>query len=113
MMNVTKSPPVTCSALLEDHPGNAPGLTYSEITDEMATFLPAGHEASANASARSLVLRPACPVALERLEEELGSVLGDPPPDEQVLSPTKRPDALLSVTGRPHGDLGVAVGYPD
>jgi cytochrome P450 len=67
----------------------------------MATFLLAGHEASANASARSLVLLPAYPVALERLEEELSSVLGDLPPDERVLSPTKRPDALLSVTGGP------------
>ena len=56
-------------------------LTDGEICDEVATFLLAGHETSANTLAWSLALLSAYPAARERLEEELEAVLGDRDPD--------------------------------
>ena len=66
--------------LLEDHGGDRPPLTDGEIADEVATFLLAGHETSANALAWSLALLSAYPAARERLEQELDAVLGDRDP---------------------------------
>jgi cytochrome P450 len=57
------------------------GLTDAEVGDEVATFMLAGHETSANALGWSLALLSAYPAARERLEEELGAVLGDRDPD--------------------------------
>ena len=56
-------------------------LADAEITDEVATFMLAGHETSANALSWSLALLSANPAARERLEAELDSVLGDRDPD--------------------------------
>ncbi len=56
-------------------------LTDPEITDEVATFMMAGHETSANTLAWSLALLSADPAARERLEAELEVVLGDRDPD--------------------------------
>jgi cytochrome P450 len=56
-------------------------LTDAEIGDEVATFLLAGHETSANALAWSLALLSAHLWARRRLEEELDAVLGDRDPD--------------------------------
>lgn len=56
-------------------------LTDPEITDEVATFMMAGHETSANTLAWSLALLSAYPAARERLEAELEVVLGDRDPD--------------------------------
>ena len=56
-------------------------LTDSEICDEIATFMLAGHETTANALAWSLALLSAYPAARERLEQELAAVLGDRDPD--------------------------------
>jgi len=55
-------------------------LTDGEIRDEVATFLLAGHETSANTLAWSLALLSAYPAARERLEAELDAVLGDRDP---------------------------------
>src|SRR5215467_7015172 len=52
-------------------------LTDNEICDEIATFILAGHETTANALAWSLALLSAYPAARERLERELAAVLGD------------------------------------
>jgi cytochrome P450 len=51
-------------------------LTGAEIADEVATFVLAGHETTANTLAWSLALLSAYPAARERLEEELEAVLG-------------------------------------
>src|SRR5215468_11815347 len=51
-------------------------LTDAEIADEVATFMLAGHETTANTLAWTLALLSAYPAARERLEEELESVLG-------------------------------------
>jgi cytochrome P450 len=56
-------------------------LTDAEIADEVATFMLAGHETSANTLAWSLALLAAYPAARERLEEELEAVLGGRAPD--------------------------------
>ncbi|MGE5286530.1 MAG: cytochrome P450 [Micromonosporaceae bacterium] len=53
------------------------GLTDAEIRDEVATFMLAGHETTANALAWSLALLSAYPSARERLEEEADSGLGE------------------------------------
>jgi cytochrome P450 len=55
-------------------------LTDGEICDEVATFMLAGHETSANALTWSLALLSAYPAARERLEEELAAVLPDRDP---------------------------------
>ncbi len=69
--------------LLGRHGGDRAALTDPEIADEVATFLLAGHETSANALAWSLALLAAYPAARERLEDELDAVLGDRDPDPQ------------------------------
>ena len=56
-------------------------LTDAEIGDEVATFMLAGHETSANTLAWSLALLSAYPSARRQLEAELDSVLGDRDPD--------------------------------
>jgi cytochrome P450 len=56
-------------------------LTEGEICDEVATFMLAGHETSANTLVWSLALLSAYPAARERLEEELEAALGDRDPD--------------------------------
>jgi cytochrome P450 len=52
-------------------------LTDTEIGDEVATFMLAGHETTANTLSWSLALLSAYPAARERLEEELDSQLGE------------------------------------
>jgi cytochrome P450 len=55
-------------------------LTGTEVSDEVATFLLAGHETSATALSWSLALLSAHPAARQRLEAELDAVLGDRDP---------------------------------
>jgi cytochrome P450 len=50
-------------------------LTDAEMGDELATFMLAGHETSANALSWSLALLSAYPAAREKLEQEVDSVL--------------------------------------
>lgn len=69
--------------LLEGYGGGRPPLTESEIADEVATFLLAGHETSANALAWSLALLSAYPSTREQVERELDTVLGDRHPDPE------------------------------
>jgi cytochrome P450 len=56
-------------------------LTDTEVSDEVATFLLAGHETSATALSWSLALLSAHPAARQRLEAEVDAVLGDRDPD--------------------------------
>jgi cytochrome P450 len=56
-------------------------LTDAEIGDEVATFLLAGHETTANTLSWTMALLSAYPSARQRLETELGSVLGDRDPE--------------------------------
>ena len=56
-------------------------LTDTEIADEVATFLLAGHETTANTLSWSLALLSAYPSARQQLEAEVDSVLGDRDPD--------------------------------
>jgi cytochrome P450 len=56
-------------------------LTDAEIGDEVATFMLAGHETSANTLSWSLALLSAYPSARQQLEAELDAVLGDRDPD--------------------------------
>ena len=56
-------------------------LTDTEIADEVATFMLAGHETTANTLSWSLALLSAYPSARQQLEAEVDSVLGDRDPD--------------------------------
>jgi cytochrome P450 len=56
-------------------------LTDTEIADEVATFMLAGHETTANTMSWSLALLSAYPSARQQLEAEADSVLGDREPD--------------------------------
>jgi cytochrome P450 len=56
-------------------------LTDTEVSDEVATFLLAGHETSATALSWSLALLSAHPAARQRLEAEVDSLPGDRDPD--------------------------------
>jgi cytochrome P450 len=56
-------------------------LTDAEIGDEVATFLLAGHETTANTLSWTMALLSAYPSARLRLETELDSVLGDRDPE--------------------------------
>jgi cytochrome P450 len=56
-------------------------LTDAEIGDEVATFLLAGHETTANTLSWTMALLSAYPSARQRLEAELDSVLGDRDPE--------------------------------
>jgi cytochrome P450 len=56
-------------------------LTGAEIGAEVATFLLAGHETTANTLAWALALLSAYPAARERLAAELDAVLGDRDPE--------------------------------
>jgi cytochrome P450 len=55
--------------------------TDTEIGDEIATFMLAGHETSANALSWSLALLSAYPAAREKLEQEVDSVLSGREPE--------------------------------
>jgi cytochrome P450 len=52
------------------------GLSDIEVSDELGTFMLAGHETSAVTLAWSLALLAAYPAARERLEQEVDDVLG-------------------------------------
>ena len=71
-------------------------LTDSEICDEIATFMLAGHETTANALAWSLALLSAYPAARERLEQELAAVLGDRDPDAADAADLQWATAVVS-----------------
>jgi cytochrome P450 len=73
-------------------PDGGPALGSGEIADEVATFLLAGHETSANTLCWSLALLSAYPPARRRLEDEVDTVLaGRAPaaPDAELLTWTR------------------------
>jgi cytochrome P450 len=67
--------------LLQARDEDGMALTDGEICDEVATFMLAGHETTANTLAWALALLSAFPAARQRLEEELAAVVGDRDPD--------------------------------
>jgi cytochrome P450 len=71
-------------------------LTETEIGDEVATFMLAGHETTANALSWSLALLSAYPAARQRLEEEVDAVLGDRDPDAENASRLPWTSAVVS-----------------
>jgi cytochrome P450 len=56
-------------------------LTDTEICDEVATFMLAGHETTANSMSWTLALLSAYPPARQQLEAEVDAVLGDRDPE--------------------------------
>jgi cytochrome P450 len=72
-------------------PDGAP-LSDAEIGDEVATFMVAGHETTANALSWTLALLSAFPWARQQLEAELDAVLGarDPEPGDADKLPRTR-----------------------
>ena len=56
-------------------------LTDAEIADEVATFMLAGHETTANTLCWTLALLSAYPSARQQLEDELETALGDRDPE--------------------------------
>jgi len=56
-------------------------LTNTEICDEVATFMLAGHETTANTMSWTLALLSAYPSARQQLEAEVDAVLGDRDPE--------------------------------
>jgi cytochrome P450 len=75
------SPRDLLDVLLAARADDGSPLTDAEIGDEVATFMLAGHETSANTLSWSLALLSAYPSARQQLEAEVGSVLGDREPD--------------------------------
>lgn len=71
-------------------------LTDTEIGDEVATFLLAGHETTANTLCWSLALLSAYPAARQRLEEEVDAVLGDRDPHAEDASRLPWTSAVIS-----------------
>jgi cytochrome P450 len=67
--------------LLEARDPDGSPLTDSEIGAEVATFMLAGHETTANTLSWSLALLSAYPSARQQLEAEVDSVLGERDPD--------------------------------
>jgi cytochrome P450 len=72
------------------------GLTDTEIRDEVATFMLAGHETTANALAWSLALLSAYPAARERLEEEVDAVINDRVTDAGAVARLPWTQAVVS-----------------
>ncbi len=75
-------------------------LTGTEISDELATFLLAGHETSANTLAWAFTLLSAYPAARQQLEEELDAVLGDRDPSASDIPALTWTRAVVSETLR-------------
>ncbi len=75
------SPRDLLDVLLTAGDGDGSPLTDAEIGDEVATFMLAGHETSANTLSWSLALLSAYPSARQQLEAEVDWLLGDRDPD--------------------------------
>ncbi len=75
------SPGDLLEVLLTARAADGSPLTDAEVGDEVATFMLAGHETSANTLSWSLALLSAYPSARQQLEAEVDAVLGDRDPD--------------------------------
>ena len=98
--NISGAPGDLLDVLLRARDGDGGPLTDTEIGDEVATFLLAGHETSANTLAWSLALLSAYPAARQRLEEELDTVLGDRDPDAGDVAAMPWAQAVVGETLR-------------
>jgi cytochrome P450 len=78
---VPPAPRDLLDVLLTARAADGSPLTDAEIGDEVATFMLAGHETSANTLSWSLALLSAYPSARQQLEAELDAVLGDRDPE--------------------------------
>jgi cytochrome P450 len=75
------SPGDLLDVLLTARAADGSPLTDTEIADEVAIFMLAGHETSANTLSWSLALLSAYPSARDHVEAEVDLVLGDRDPD--------------------------------
>jgi cytochrome P450 len=75
-------------------------LTDTEIGDELATFMLAGHETSAVTLSWALALLSAFPAARERLEAEVDEVLGGREPEAADIERLPWTTALITETLR-------------
>jgi cytochrome P450 len=75
-------------------------LTDAEISDELATFMLAGHETSAVTLSWALALLSAYPAARDRLEAEVDGVLGGTAPDAADADRLPWTTAVISETLR-------------
>jgi cytochrome P450 len=82
--------------LLQARDAQGQPLPDTEIGDEVATFLLAGHETSASTLAWSLALLSAYPAARQRLEQEAETVLGDRDPQAGDLARLSWARAVVS-----------------
>ena len=82
-------------------------LTDTEISDELATFMLAGHETSAVTLAWALALLAAYPAARDRLEAEVDAVLGGREPGR------RRRRAAVDDRGDRRDDAAVPAGLDD
>jgi cytochrome P450 len=86
------SDPDLLGVLLSARAQDGSPLTDAEIADEVATFMLAGHETTANTLCWTLALLSAYPSARQQLEAELESALGnrDPEADDAEKLPWTR-----------------------
>jgi cytochrome P450 len=75
-------------------------LTDREITDELSTFMLAGHETSAVTLSWSLALLSAYPAARDRLEQEVDDVLGVREPEAADVDKLPWTAAVIAETMR-------------
>src|SRR5215469_653628 len=75
-------------------------LTDAEISDELATFMLAGHETSAVTLSWSLALLSAYPAARDHLEREVDAVLGGREPDAADVDSLPWTTAVIAETMR-------------
>jgi cytochrome P450 len=75
-------------------------LTDTEITDELSTFMLAGHETSAVTLSWSLALLSAYPAARDRLEQEVDEVLGGREPEAADVDNLPWTTAVITETMR-------------
>ena len=92
---------VLMSARFDDGSGRtSTGLTDTEISDELATFMLAGHETSAVTLAWALALLAAYPAARDRLEAEVDDVLGGREPQATDVDRLPWTTAVITETMR-------------
>jgi cytochrome P450 len=82
--------------LLQARDEHGTPLTDAEIGDEIATFLMAGHETSANTLAWTLALLSAYPAARRRVEAELDQMLGGRDPEAEDVAGLPWTRAVIS-----------------
>ncbi len=87
-------------------------LTDTEISDELATFMLAGHETSAVTLSWALALLSAYPAAREQVEQEVDAVLGNREPEAADTDKLRWTTAVIAETMRLYRRPGPSSGMP-